>query len=324
MGSGDRRRTQERTKPPQTQGPTWIRLWCVAVWGLLCVEFIWGGFPDRPEGVTWLEARGPLIPVGAALLALLVVAAVQAKWSKRRAWESAGVGRLGLGRCPAWFEYAVLGLLTVGSVLYAYAGFRSLGGDASLFALQRRAAILLLLGAYLFVELISWLSDRGRREEACKDDEALESPSDLEPFRRALAVAFMVLPLGAFIALALAGGRASALAVALAAVAGLFAVAHLLAWWNRGAGRAPSGAVLPSLQSCPALFGYLVLGLTMVLIIYFLYVAFWTPNEHVGDAPHVVVRLAPLAVFLIGSVCLLLLPIRRPFAKAKRRASLEP
>lgn len=319
MRAGDSSTAPESAGQPQKQGPAWIGLWCVAVWGLLVVEFIWGGFPDRPEGVTWLEARGPLIPIGAGVLALVVVAAVQAKWSKRRAWESAGVGRLGLGRCPAWFEYAVLGLLIVGTVLYAYAGFRSLGGDASLFALQRRAAILLLLGAYVFVELISWLSDGGRQEEARKDDEALESPGDLAPFRRGLALAFMVLPLGAFVALALAGGRASSLAVALATLAGLFAVAHLLAWWNRGAGRAPSGAVLPSLRSCPALFGYLVLGLTMVLSMYFLYVAFFTPNEHAGDAPHVVVRLAPLAVFLIGSVCLLLLlPVRRRGLRRRR------
>lgn len=290
------------------------------MWGLLGVEFVWGGFPDRPEGVTWLEARGPLIPVGVGVLALLTLAAVQAKWSKKRAWERADFGRLGLGRCPAWFEYAALGLVIVGTVLYAYAGFRSLGGDASVHLLQRRAAILLLLGSYFFLELISWLTDRGREEaDARSDDDALESPSDLEPFRRGLALAFMVLPLGAFIALALAGGRASALAVALAALAGLFTVAHVLSWWNRGMGRAPSGAVLPSLRWCPPLFGYLVLGLTMLLSMYFLYVAFWTPNEHAGDAPHVVVRLAPLAVFLIGSVCLLLLlPLRRCGSRRRR------
>lgn len=116
-------------------------------WGLLVVEFIWGGFPDRPEGVTWLEARGPLLPVGAGVLGLLVLAPVQARWSKKRAWERGDVGRLGLGSCPAWFEYATLGLTIVGSVLYAYAGFRSLGGDASVYVLQRRAAMLLLLGS---------------------------------------------------------------------------------------------------------------------------------------------------------------------------------
>ncbi|MXW02454.1 MAG: hypothetical protein F4X59_04905 [Holophagales bacterium] len=210
--------------------------------------------------------------------------------------------------------------MIVGSVLYAYAGFRSLGGDASVHALQRRAAILLLLGSYLFVELISWLSGRGREEaEVRKGDEALESPSDLEPFRRGLVFAFMVLPLGAFIAVALAGGRASALAVALAALAGLVAVAQLLAWWNRGSDRAPSGAVLPSLQSCPPWFGYLVLGVTMVLTMYFLYVAFWAPNAQVRDSPHAVVRLAPLAVFLIGSVCLLLLlPMQRRGLRRRR------
>lgn len=298
------------TRPRQAQEPAWIRLWCVAVWGLLAVDFIWGGFPDRSEDAGWLESRGSLIPVAAFVLVLFVLAAVQAKWSKSREWESAEVGRLGLGRCPAWFEHTALGLVIVGSVLYAYAAFRSLGGVASDHALQRRAAMLLLLGSYAFLELIKWLSHRGREEaEACRHEALgdLESRSDLEPFRRGLGIAFAVLPLGAFTALALAGGRGGALAVALAALATLFAVAHLLAWWNRGVGDPPSGAVLPSLRSCPPLFGNLVWGLTIVLTVYFLYVAFLAPNEHVGDSPHAVVRFAPLAVFLFGSICLLLL-----------------
>ena len=66
--------------------------------------------------------------------------------------------------------------------------------------------------------------------------------------------------------------------------------------------------MLLSLQSCPPLSGYLVSGLAMVSGVYFLYVAFWAPDEHVGDSPHAVVRLAPLTV-MFGSICLLqLLP----------------
>ena len=324
--------TPERVSRLQKQEPAWIQLWSVAVWGLLVVEYIWGGSPDRPEGVSWLEARGPLIPVGASVLALVVSAAVQARWSRTRAWESAGVGRLGLGSCPAWFEYTALGLGIVGSVLYAYAAFRSLGsgGDASVHALQRRAAMLLLIGSSSFLELISWLSYRRRKEaEARTDDvhEALgerESRRELAPFRRGLAIALAALPLGAFIALALAGGRGGALTVALAGLAILFAAAQFLAWWNRGVRDAQLGsAVLPSLQSCPPSFSYLVLGLTVLLSMYFLYGAVLAPYEHTGDSPHAVVRLAPLAVFLFGALCLLLLlPPMRSLRLRRRRDGL--
>lgn len=301
------------------------------MWGLLAVDFMWGGFPDRSEGAGWLESRGPLIPVAALVLVLFVLAAVQAKWSKRREWESAEVGRLGLGRCPAWFEYTALGLMIVGSVLYAYAAFRSLGGVASDHALQRRAAMLLLLGSYAFLELIKWLSHRGREEPEARKDGRLEAPgdlesrSDLEPFRRGLIFAVTVLPMGVFVAIALAGGRGGALAVALAALATLFAVAHVLAWWNRGVGDAPPGAVLPSLRSCPPLYGYVVRGLAVVLALYvFLDVALRAPNEHVGDSPHTLVQMAPLFVFLVGSLwLLLLLPMRRRGLRRRRDESAQ-
>ena len=300
--------------PRQTEEPAWIRLWCVAAWILFGVEIVWGGFPDRPEGAPWLESRGPLIPVGVGVVALVVLAAAQAKWGKSRSWERSNVGRLGLGGCPAWFGYAALGLAIVGAVLYGYAAFRSLGADGSVHFLQRRAAILLLLGSTFFFELISYVSSRGKGDgEARKDDEYAgtghpESPSELQPFIRGLLVAFMVLPLGAFSAVALAAGRGGSLAVALAALAVLFAAAQFLAWRNRDVGRSPSSAVLPSLQSCPPLFGYLVWGLTMVVVtVFFLYVAFMAPNEHAADSPHLVVRMAPLAVFGFGSICLLLL-----------------
>lgn len=311
-------------RPRLNEEPPWIRLWCVVVWILFGVEMIWGGFPDRPEGVAWLEDRGPLIPVGVGVVALVVLAAAQAKWGKSRSWERSNVGRLGLGGCPAWFGYAALGLAIVGAVLYGYAAFRSLGADGFVHFLQRKAAMLLLLGSTFFFELISYVSYRGRGDgQAGKDDEYagtgdLESPSDVEPFSRGLGIAFTVLPLGAFTALALAAGRGGSLAVALAVLAVLFAAAQLLAWWNRGVGDSPSNAVLPSLQSCPPLFGYLMWGLTMVLTVYFLYVAFLAPNEDVGDSPHAVVRLAPLAVFLFGLICLQLLLPKLTFRRGSR------
>lgn len=218
--------------------------------------------------------------------------------------------------------------MIVGSVLYAYAAFRSLGGVASDHVLQRRAAMLLLLGSYAFLELIKWLSHRGRQETEARRHEALgdlESRSDLEPFRRGLIFAVTVLPMGVFVAIALAGGRGGALAVALAALATLFAVAHVLAWWNRGVGDAPPGAVLPSLRSCPPLYGYVVRGLTVVLALYvFLDVALRAPNEPVGDSPHTLVQMAPLFVFLVGSLWLLLvLPMRRRGLRRRRDESAQ-
>lgn len=144
------------------------------------------------------------------------------------------------------------------------------------------------------------------------------NPAKEEPFKRGLGIAFTALPLGAFATLALAAGRGGMLAVALAALAVLFAAAHLLAWWNRGAGDSPSSAVLPSLRSCPPVFGYLVCGLTIVLSVYFLYVGVLAPNEQMEDSPRALVRLAPLAVFLFGSSCLLQLLPRLSLGRGSR------
>ena len=313
MGHAEQAAASERGRPPQKQAPRWIGWWCIAVWILVGVDFVWVGFPERPEGVGFLEDRSPLILVGAGVAALLVLAGVQSRWAKGRGQESADAGWLGNRGCPAWFGYAAVGTGLVGAVVYAYAAFRSLGGDAAVHVLPRRAAIVLMLGSYGFFELISSVTNRDRENsEAEKEPEYVapsESRSELQPFRRWLGATFMILPIGAFVAVALAAGHGASLAFALAALAGLFVTAQLLARWNRGVGEARSSALLPSLRSCPPLFGYLVLGLTVVLLGYFVYVAFWAPNDHVGDSPHVVVRLAPLAVFLFGALGLLqLLP----------------
>lgn len=313
MGNVEQAATLERSHAPRKQPPRWIGWWCIVVWILVGADFVWAGFPERPEGVGFLEDRGPLIFVGAGVAALLVLAGVQSRWGKGRGHESADAGWLGIRGCPAWCGYAAVGTGLVGAVVYAYAAFRSLGGDAAVHVLPRRAAIVLMLGSYGFFELISSLSNRGREDsEAGKEPEYAvpsESRSELQPFRRWLLIVLMILPMGAFVAVALAAGRGGSLAVALAALAGLFVTAQLLARWNRGVGEARSSAALPSLHSCPPLFGYLVLGLTIVLFGYFVYVAFWAPNDHVGDSSHVVVRLAPLAVFLFGALGLLqLLP----------------
>lgn len=313
MGNVEQAATLERSRAPRKQAPRWIGWWCIAVWILVCVDFVWGGFPERPEDAGFLEGRGPLILVGAGVAVLLVLAGFQSRWGKGIGQESADAGWLGIRGCPAWFGYMAVGLALVGAVLYAYAALRSLGGDAGAFTLPRRMAIVLMLGSWGLFEPISSLSDRGREDrEAGEEPERAvpsESRSDLQPFRRWLVIALMVLPLGAFAAVAVAAGRGGSLAIALAALAGLFVAAQLLARWNRDVGQARSSAALPSLESCPPLFSYLVLGLTVVLFGYFVYVAFWAANDHVGDSPHVVVRVAPLAVFLFGALGLLqLLP----------------
>jgi len=106
-------------------------------------------------------------------LALPVLAAVQAKWGQTRVWQNSKVGRLRLGSCPAWFEYAAIGLATGGLVRYAYAGFRPLLGDEAVHVLMRRAAFLMLMGSSCYFELIPGLSRRNRANaETAKDQPA--------------------------------------------------------------------------------------------------------------------------------------------------------
>ena len=119
----------------------------------------------------------------------------------------------------------------------------------------------------------------------------------------------------AFAVLALAAERGASLAVALGALAVLYVAAFFLARWNRRLGAAPSSALLPWLRSCPLWFGYLVFGLTAVLGAFFMYVALRALNDQVGDSPHAVERLAPLAVFLFGCIGLLHLLPRLTFGR---------
>lgn len=161
--------TSEQTVP--TEDPLWSRLWAVLILVLVLVEVIFfEGVPASSDGAAWSETRGPLIPVGTGVLGLLLLAAIQAKWGNGEAWKG---GKLGLGSCPAWFEYAAVGLATVGFVVYVYAGFRSLGSDGAVYVTVRRAGFLLLMGSHGYFELIPVLSKRrhsqsGRSSRAVK------------------------------------------------------------------------------------------------------------------------------------------------------------
>ena len=160
--------------PPQAEYPIWFRLWSVVVFVLVLVEVIlFSDSLDSPDGAAWLDGRRPLILVAAGVLALPLLAAAQAKWGKTRVLQNTKVGRLGFGSCPAWLEYAAIGLAAVGFVLYAYAGFRSLRGDDAVHVLMRRAAFLMLMGSSCYFELIPGQSRRDRANaEAAKDQPA--------------------------------------------------------------------------------------------------------------------------------------------------------
>ena len=165
--------TPDWTDPSPTEEPVWFRLWSIVVFVLVGLEIVlFDGPPASPDGAPWFEGRGPLVLVGASVLVLLLLAAIQAKWSKSGGWEGSNVGRLGLGSCPAWFEYAAVGLATVGFVGYAYAGIRSFGSDGAVHAVERRAAFLLMLGSYFCFELIAGLSGRNRRTLKRRRDES--------------------------------------------------------------------------------------------------------------------------------------------------------
>lgn len=158
--------TSEQTVPREE--PIWSRLWAVVVFVLVLLEVIFfEGVPASSDGAAWSETRGPLILVGTGVLSLLLLAAIQAKWGKSGAWKG---GRLGLGSCPAWFEYAAVGLATVGIVVYVYAAFRSLGSDGAVHVTVRRAGFLLLMGSSVYFELIPALSRR--RRATAKDQPA--------------------------------------------------------------------------------------------------------------------------------------------------------
>lgn len=162
-----------------TREPHWIRWWCFAAWIPFCVELFVGGVSDRPEGAGWLEGKGPLVAVAVGVVALVVFAGLWVKREERSVRGTSDAGTLGIGRCPAWFGYTALGLAIIGFVFYAYAGFRSLGTEGSVHALQRRAAVLLLVGSSCLFELILYFSDRSREAGKARMDggPALSPPS---------------------------------------------------------------------------------------------------------------------------------------------------
>ncbi len=145
-------RTREERRP---------RVWGVIASLLVCVELFFDGFPEGPDAGSWGEARGPLLIVAVGVLALLAGAAAQAKWGRRAGWDSSSARSRELVGYPAWFDFAASGLGIVGTGLFVYAAFWSLREGGSLHVLERRIAVMLLIGSCGFSYLISWLSSRG-------------------------------------------------------------------------------------------------------------------------------------------------------------------
>ena len=128
---------------------------------MVVVELFFDGFPEGPDAGPWGEARRPLLIVAVGVLVLFSIAVVQAKWGGRGSRDSSSARRRGLGGYPGWFGLAAFGLGIVGVGLYAYTVFWSLREGGSLHVLERRIAVVLLIGSGAFSYPISWLSSRG-------------------------------------------------------------------------------------------------------------------------------------------------------------------
>ena len=128
---------------------------------LVVVEMFFDGFPEGPDAGSWGEARRPLLIVAVGVLALLAIAVVQAKWGRREVRGSSSARPRGLGGHPGWFGFAAFGLGIVGLGLFVCAAYWSLREGGSLHILERRIAVVLLVGSGAFASLMSWLSSRG-------------------------------------------------------------------------------------------------------------------------------------------------------------------
>ena len=162
MAVGDPDPISKWTRPERTREERRYQLWGVIVSFLVVVELFFDGFPQGPDAGPWGEARRPLLIVGVGVLALLAIAVVQAKWGGRGSRDRSSARPRGLGGYPAWFGFAAFDLGIVGLGLYVYAVFWSLREGGSLHVLERRAAVILLIGSGAFASLTSWLSSRGR------------------------------------------------------------------------------------------------------------------------------------------------------------------
>jgi hypothetical protein len=128
---------------------------------MVVVEIFFAGFPEGPDAAPWAEARRPLFVLAVGLLALVAVAVIQARWGRREDWERSTSRPRGTGGYPAWFAFAAFGVGIAGAALYLYAVFWSVREGGSLYVLERRAAVLLLISSGFFSYLIAWLPSRG-------------------------------------------------------------------------------------------------------------------------------------------------------------------
>ena len=161
MAVSDPDPTSKWTRPVRTKKERRLQLWSVIVSLMVVVELFFDGFPEGPDAGPWGEARRPLLIVAVGVLVLVSIAVVQAKWGGRGSRDSSSARRRGLGGYPAWFGLAAFGLGIVGVGLYAYTVFWSLREGGSLHVLERRIAVVLLIGSGAFSYPISWLSSRG-------------------------------------------------------------------------------------------------------------------------------------------------------------------
>ncbi len=163
MAANDPELASGAPRPVSTREERRRHLWSLIASVLVVVDLFFDGFPEGSDAGSWGEARRPLLIVAVGVLALLAMAVVQARWGGREGRDSSSVGPQGLGEYPAWFVFSASGLGIVGAGLFVYAAFWSLREGGSLHVLERRIAVMLLIGASGFSHLISWLSSRGMR-----------------------------------------------------------------------------------------------------------------------------------------------------------------
>lgn len=160
MDASDPEPVSEPTRPLGAGEERRYQIWAVIASFMVVVELFFDGFPEGPDAGSWGEARRPLFIVAAGVLTLVLLGFVQARWGRRERGDGWSVRPRGLGGYPPWFGFAAFGLGLVGVGLYVYAVFWSLREGGSLHVLERRVAVILLIGSVAFTNLISWLSNR--------------------------------------------------------------------------------------------------------------------------------------------------------------------
>ena len=160
MDANDPEPVSEPTRPLAAGEERRYQIWAVIATFMVVVELFFDGFPESSDAGSWGGARQPLFIVAAGVLTLVLLGFVQARGDRRESGDGSSVRPRGLGGYPPWFGFAAFGLGLVGVALYVYAVFWSLREGGSLHVLERRIAVILLIGSGAFANLISWLANR--------------------------------------------------------------------------------------------------------------------------------------------------------------------